>query len=104
MKTQSYNIVFVSDLNVIVSQMNVAVKKSEAVLTHEPFSKGVVFTADQNLSFTPEFQKFRRCSNGFYRSAKDKAVYMRKEFDITLALHFKQAAVMVYVRDIFVVF
>ena len=59
METQSYNIVHVSDLYVVISQMNVAVKKSEAVLTREPFGKGVVFAADQDLSFTPTFQKFR---------------------------------------------
>ena len=47
METQSYNIVLMSDLYVIVSQMNVAVKKSEAVLTREPFGKGFVFAADQ---------------------------------------------------------
>ena len=48
-----------SDLYVILSQMNVAVKKFKAALTREPFGKGFVFAADQDLSFTPTFQKFR---------------------------------------------
>ena len=59
MKAQSYNIMFVSDFYVIVGQMNIAVKKSETVLICEPFSKSFVFAADQDLSFTPAFQKFR---------------------------------------------
>ena len=58
MKTQSYNIVLLSDLYVVISQMNVAVKKSEAVLSREPFGKGVVFAEDQDLALTPTFQKF----------------------------------------------
>ena len=58
METQSYNIVQMSDLYVIVSQMNVAVKKFKAALTREPFGKGFLFAADQDLSFTPTFQKF----------------------------------------------
>ena len=56
METQSYDIVFVCDLYVIVSQMNVAVKKSEAVFIREPFSKSIVFTAEQNLFLRQSFR------------------------------------------------
>ena len=79
MKPQSYNIVFLSNLYVVVSQMNVAMKKTKAVLLCKPFGKGVVLSADKDFSLTPPLQKFRRCGNRFYRSAQDKAAYMREK-------------------------
>ena len=105
MKAQSYTIMLVSDFYVIVGQMNIAVKKSETVLICEPFSKSFVFAADQDLSFPPAFKKFRRGGNGLYRPVKDKAVYMREEFDIPIAksgYSLSHAECVIFFRPVFV--
>ena len=59
-KAERDDIVLMSDLYIVVREMDVAMQKLEPVLRREFFREGIVFAADQHLPFAHPLYKFGR--------------------------------------------